>query len=130
MKIPWKLILIGAASLFVFLLVGSLTGANQKLFKMALDQIRTDKTRIVEVQAENQKWYEHEIKNLQDQLDKNKQAQIATQKESQRLKDELAKWQAQRENIVIPSDTNSLVDGFRSLGFRSVEYRDGRICFK
>ena len=54
MKIPWKLILIAAGCLFILLLVGSLTGANRKLFNIALDQLREDKSHVIEVQEENQ----------------------------------------------------------------------------
>lgn len=130
MKIPWKLILIGAACLFILLLVGSLTGANQKLFNMALDQLRDDKTRVVEVQAENQKWYETEMKKLEEERDALQQERTVLQNEKTHLASEreaLKGWihelQAKRDIIVVSDDPDRIIGDLRKLGLGTIRRR-------
>jgi uncharacterized protein (DUF3084 family) len=130
MKIPWKLILIGAACLFILLLVGSLTGANQKLFNMALDQLRDDKSRVVEVQAENQKWYEGEMKKLEEERDLLKQEKAAVQSEKKQVaaeRDALKGWirelQTKREIIVVSDNPDLIIGDLRKRGLSSIRRR-------
>jgi len=130
MKIPWKMILIGAGCLFILLLVGSLTGANQKLLNMALDQLRDDKTRVVEVQAENQKWYEGEMKKLEEERDllreektvlANEKNQLASEREA--LKGWIHELQAKRDVIVVSDDPDRIIGDLRKLGLGSIRRR-------
>lgn len=130
MKIPWKLILIAAGCLFILLLVGSLTGANRKLFNIALDQLREDKSHVIEVQEENQKWYEGEIKTLQEELDRVQREKAALQNEKNQLASEreaLKGWirelQTKREIIVVSDDPDRVIGDLRKLGLGSVRRR-------
>ena len=126
----WKLILIVVAGLVIFYFISSVTGANSKLYNMLIDSLRDDQTKIVAIQAENMKWYEQELQNLQTELEENSKKQIVKETEIQRLKGEIKRLQKERDDVVIPSDPTGIVNGFRKLGFRSVEYRNGRITFK
>jgi len=130
MKIPWKMILIGAACLVILLLVGSLTGANQKLFNMALDQLRDDKSRVVEVQAENQKWYEGEMKKLEEERDllqqekealQNEKTQLASEREA--LKGWIHELQAKRDIIMVSSDPDLIIGDLHKRGLSSIRRR-------
>ena len=130
MKIPWKMILIGAGCLGILLLVGSLTGANQKLFNMALDQLRDDKSRVVEVQAENQKWYEGEMKKLEEERDLLREEKAALQNEKNQLASEreaLKGWihelQAKRDTIFVSDDPDLIISDLRKLGLGSIRRR-------
>ena len=126
----WKLILIVVAGLVIFYFISSVTGANSKLYNMLIDSLRDDQTKIVAIQAENMKWYEQELQNLQTELEENSKKQIVKETEIQRLKGEIKRLQKERDDVVIPSDPTGIVNAFRKLGFRSVEYRNGRITFK
>jgi len=125
MKIPWKMILIGTGCLFILLLVGSLTGANQKLLDLARDQLKSDQARVVEVQGENQKWYEETIASLNEQLETTKK-KIGILEITINDKDgEILALRNERGRIVTSSDPDSIVDDLRQLGYRS-EYRRRR----
>lgn len=128
----WKLILIGIAVLIVLVWIGSVTGANSKLYGMLVDQLRDDKSRVVEVQAENQKWYEETIRSIQDKLDAKEKELIATEAklwEANRSIDEkdaeIFKLRKEREGIVTSSDPNLIVDDLHKLGYGS-EHRRAR----
>ncbi len=130
MKIPWKMILIGAAGLFILLLVGSLTGANQKLLGLIRNQLKSDQARVVEVKEQNEKWYEETIRSLQDQLDANKKKQAGLQSEIDQLEtmihakdSEIRALRKERESIVTSSEPDLIVDDLHRLGYRSERRR-------
>lgn len=119
------MILIGTGCLFILLLVGSLTGANQKLLDLARDQLKSDQARVVEVQGENQKWYEETIASLNEQLETTKK-KIGILEITINDKDgEILALRNERGRIVTSSDPDSIVDDLRQLGYRS-EYRRRR----
>jgi hypothetical protein len=128
MKLKW--IIIGVVALGILLLVGSLTGANQKLFKMAVDQLWDDTTRVVEIQAENQKWYEETIKYMQDKLDlKGKElaateTRLAQANRNINEKDsEIIRLRKEREGIITSSDPGAIIDDLHKLGYRTERRR-------
>jgi peptidoglycan hydrolase CwlO-like protein len=127
-KIPWWA---WAVLLIVIVLIWqNLTGwaAARQVYTQALDNLRTDQSRVVEALQENQKMYEAEIAKLQTELEKvQKQKQeIVVQRnrllsENEVYKGRIRELQAQRDSIVVPSDLAGIIDGFHKLGFGSVK---------
>jgi FMN phosphatase YigB (HAD superfamily) len=130
MKVSWKMVLIIAIGLSILLLVGSLTGANQKLFNMALDQLRVDRSRVVEVQAENQKWYEEEMEKLAEERDQLREEKLSVQMEKAQIiaeRDALKGWvnelQKKRQVIVVSDDPDRIIGDLHKLGISSIRRR-------
>jgi len=124
-KIPWWG-WVGAAIAVLFLWQ-SVSGwaATRKLYNMALDNLRHDQSRVIEVLEENEEIYEAEINRLTGELQKVKAAQSVAAEESGRLrrlvreKDaEIDALKKEYANIVIPTDPNALADDFRKRGYK------------
>jgi len=122
-KSYWKAIGIAIVILIVLGWVGSLTGMNRKLFNMALDNFRTDQSRIVRILEETVTERERELAHVYGELDRVKQQQVQAQAETERLRGKIREIQNQRESIVVPSDPDRLVDELHRLGFKSVHRR-------
>lgn len=108
----------------IFIVWQIVTGAalSSKLWKMVRDQIVTDQNRVVEVQAENQKWYEDTIKTLNDKIAV-ANARLAAADRTIGAKDaEIDKLRRERESVVTSSDPSAIVDDLHRLGY-STEYR-------
>jgi len=124
-KIPlWGWIAIAIAILFLANYASS-RALNRSLFNMALDQIREDKTAIVEGLKQDQKEKAQAISELKSQVKDVQQKRVVAEAESKRLarlvneKDnEIIRLKAERDAIVIPADINALADEFRKRGYR------------
>ncbi len=96
---------------------------SSKLFNLALDNIRTDRSRVVEVLEENMASYEKEINNLEAQvkkvqLGKAESDRLLAKKEAEisardRRIDELQKKLA---NIIVSDDPDRLLRDLNSRG--------------
>ncbi len=124
-KIPWWAWI--AAFVFILFLWQQLSGwaMSRKLYNMALDNLRTDQSRIVKTFEENQKMYEEEINRLNSQLDIIQKQKAIAQMESERLRGlvhekdvQILALQKEREIIVVPADPNILADEFRKRGYQ------------
>jgi len=129
-KIPWWGWVIGIAAFFFLINYASSLALNRSLFNMALDNLREDKTRILETKDEWIKTCEQEISRLQrevDRVQKEKaavQAQAAqTAAEVARLKGRINELQTQLQNIVVSDDPDRIIDDLRRLGIRSIRKR-------
>lgn len=118
-KSYWKLIIGGIVIIVVLFWIGSVTGMNKKLYDMVLDNLRTDQSRIVKTLEENQTMYENEIQKLQSELERIKSQQAVVKAENERLKGKISELQAQRENIIVSSDPDILVNDLHKLGIKS-----------
>ncbi len=130
MKIPWKLVFVAAAALSLLFLVGSLSGANRKLFNLALDQFRADQSRIVKEQADSLEWYEKERQRLENEKEGLKQEKVRVQAERNQiaaerdvLKGRVNELEKRRQVIVVSDDPDRILDDLRKLGFRSIRRR-------
>lgn len=126
----FKWLLIGIVVLGILILVGSLTGANRKLFDMTLDGLRADQSKVVETQAQNEKWYESEIKKLndeKDQLQKQRdnlhveKVQLASERDA--LKGWINELQKKRDTVIVSDDPDRIIDDLRKLGIGSIRRR-------
>jgi len=124
-KIPWWGW--GAITISILLIINfaSSRTLNRSLFNMALDQIREDKTAIVEGLKQDQKEKAQAISELKSQVKDIQQRRAAAEAESQRLvrlvnekNNEIKKLKAERDAIVIPVDINALADEFRKRGYK------------
>jgi len=122
-KLPWWFYL--AAAVTIFILWQSVSGwaASRKLYDMALDNLRHDQSRVVEVLEANAKMYESELMRVTRELEQLKQQQAAVRAENQRLIGRIHELEEGRDNIVVPVDLGQLVDGFRKLGLGSAQRR-------
>ena len=124
-KIPWWIYV--AAFVFIILVWQSMSGwaMSRKLYSMALDQLREDKTAIVEKLKQDQTEKAKAIADLQDKVKDVQRKRASAEAESQRLarlvneKDtEIFRLKAERDAIVIPTDPNALADEFRKRGYK------------
>ena len=124
-KIPlWGWIAIAIAILFLVNYISS-RALNRSLFNLVLDQIREDKTAIVERLKQDQKEKARAIVELQSQVKDVQQKRAVAEAESKRLarlvneKDtEIGRLKDERDRIVIPTDPNALADEFRKRGYK------------
>ena len=124
-KIPWwGWIAIAIAILFLVNYI-SARALNRSLFNMALDQLREDKTTIVENLKKEQEKDRQAIAELESEVRDVEQKRIAAEAESLRLarlvnekNDEIIRLKKERDAIVIPTDPNALADEFRKRGYK------------
>jgi len=124
-KVPWwGWVAIVIAILFLINYVSS-RALNRSLFNMALDQLREDKTAIVEKLKQDQTEKAKVITDLQDKVKDVQRKRIAAEAESKRLarlvnekNTEIDLLKKERDRIVIPTDPNALADEFRKRGYR------------
>ena len=129
-KIPWW-VWIGAF-VTVLLIWQNLSGwaMSRKLYTMALDNLRTDQTRVVETLQENQKMYEAEIANLQAEKERLQKEKATVQKQAvesavevTRLKGRIGELQTQLQNIIVSDDPSKIVEDLRELGLKSIRIK-------
>jgi len=124
-KIPWwGWIAIAIAILFLVNYI-SARALNRSLFNMALDQLREDKTTIVENLKKEQEKDRQAIAELESEVRDVEQKRIAAEAESLRLarlvnekNAEIKKLKKERDAIVVPTDPNALADEFRKRGYK------------
>lgn len=124
-KIPWWGWGIIILSFFLIINFASSRVLNRSLFNMALDQLREDKTAIVENLKKDQKEKAKAISDLQNKVKDIQRMRASAEAESKRLarlvneKDtEIDRLKDERDRIVIPTDPNSLADEFRKRGYK------------
>jgi peptidoglycan hydrolase CwlO-like protein len=120
----WGWIAIAIAILFLVNYI-SARALNRSLFNLALDQIREDKTAIVEGLKQDQKEKAQAISELKSQVKDVQQKRVVAEAESKRLarlvnekNNEIIRLKAERDAIVIPANINALADEFRKRGYR------------
>jgi len=124
-KVPlWGWVIIAVSILFLVNYASS-RALNRSLFNMALDQLREDKTAIVENLKKDQKEKAKDIADLQSKVKDVQRKRAAAEAESKRLarlvneKDtEIGRLKKERDAIIIPTDPNALADEFRKRGYR------------
>jgi len=129
-KMPlWLWVIVALAILLLINQVSAWT-TNRSLFNLALDQIRTDQTQVIEVLEHNMQAYEAEIKRLIDEVNTVRQRQSVVRAENERLKGlinqqeaEIIALRRERENIIVSTDPDALVNDLHGLGFRSARKR-------
>ena len=92
---------------------------SRKLYNMALDNLRTDQSRIVKVLEENQQMYETEITKLNQDLQSIQKQKVQVQVENERLRGINNELQNRLENVTVPDDIDSLLDLLHKLGLKS-----------
>jgi peptidoglycan hydrolase CwlO-like protein len=127
LKRRWKWVAFIVLALVLLFLWQSLSGwaMSRKLYGMALDQLREDKTTIVEKLKKDQKEKAKDILDLQNKVKDVQQKRVSAEAESKRLarlvneKDiEIIFLKKERDAIVIPTDPNALADEFRKRGYK------------
>jgi len=124
-KIPlWGWIAIAIAILFLVNYASSRV-LNRSLFNMALDQLREDKTAIVDRLQEDVQKGKEEKAQLQTKIEAVQRKAAAAEAESLRLKGlvneknaEILRLKKERDAIIIPVDINALADEFRKRGYQ------------
>lgn len=124
-KIPWWAWIGIAVAIFFLVNYASSLALNRSLFNMALDQLREDKTAIVENLQRDSEEKARAIAELQGQVKDVQRKRIAAEVESQRLarlvnekNTEIALLKKERDAIVVPTDPNALADEFRNRGYK------------
>ena len=124
-KIPWWGW--GAIAILTLLIINfaSSRALNRSLFNMALDQLREDKTAIVDRLKKDQEQSAKAIAELQNQVKGVQEKRAIAEAESKRLarlvnekNAEIFKLKKERDAVVIPDDLNALADEFRKRGYR------------
>jgi len=115
-KIPWWGWV--ALAVAIFFLWQSLSGwaASRHLYNMALDNLRTDQSRIVRILEETVIEREKELASVYEDLERNKQEQALSRAETERLKGKIRELQARRDTIIVSDDPDRLVDELRRFG--------------
>jgi peptidoglycan hydrolase CwlO-like protein len=130
-KIPlWGWIVIVIAILFLVNYASS-RALNRSLFNMALDQLREDKTAVVEKLEQDKKEKAQAITELQNQVKDVQRKRVAAEAESQRLtrlvdekNKEIVTLRKEREAIVVSGDPDALVLELHKLGYGSAHKRN------
>lgn len=118
----WAWIGLVIALLFLWQSLSGWSYSN-KLWKMVKNQIVTDQTNIIETLEKDNLANQKEKADLYRQLNDLKQQKVALKQEKETLVAENERLNHALENIIIPSDPNTLVDLLHKLGLRSVERR-------
>lgn len=123
LKFPWW-VWVGLIIVLLFLWQ-SLSGwsYSNKLWNMVKNEIVTDEARIIEDLEKDNLANQKEKEGLYRQLNDLKQQRVALKQEKETLIAENERLNHALENIIIPSDPNTLVDLLHKLGLRSVERR-------
>ncbi len=118
-KVPWWGWL--ALALAIFFLWQSLSGwaMSRKFYGIALDQLRTDQSRVVKTLEEIVTQREKELADLYQEMERLKQQQALARAETERLKGKIRELQNQRDTIVVPGDPDRIVDELRRRGIGS-----------
>ena len=124
-KVPlWGWIVI---VIFIILIWQHLSGwtVSRKLYNMALNQLREDKTAVIEKLESDKKERDTIIINLGNQVKDVQKKRVVAEAESQRLRGlndekdkEILKLKNERILIVVPTDPNALADEFRKRGLK------------
>jgi peptidoglycan hydrolase CwlO-like protein len=130
-KIPlWGWIAIAIAILFLANYASS-RALNRSLFNMALDQLREDRTGVVQQRDEWIATCEKQILDLQkdvERVQKEKAIEKARAAQSAaevvRLKGRINALQVQIDNIVVSHDPDAVLDSLRKQGIRSIKRRN------
>jgi hypothetical protein len=117
----------------ILVVVEMATGAmgSRKLYNMALDQLREDKTAVVERLEQDKKEKAQVITELQNQVKDVQRKRVAAEAESQRLvglvnekNKEIITLRKEREAIVVSGDPDALVLELHKLGYGSAHKRN------
>ena len=124
-KIPWWGWGVIAILTLLIINFASSRALNRSLFNMALDQLREDKTAIVDRLKKDQEQSAKAIAELQNQVKGVQEKRAIAEAESKRLarlvnekNAEIFKLKKERDAVVIPDDLNALADEFRKRGYR------------
>src|SRR3990172_5673589 len=125
-KLPWWMWL--AAAVAIFILWQSISGwaAGRKLYNMALDNLRHDQSRVVEVLEENNEMYLKELDRVTHELKQLKQQEAAVRAENQRLAGRI--YELERDKVKTERIRN--LEKEVDLGKREVELKDWIIEIK
>jgi peptidoglycan hydrolase CwlO-like protein len=124
-KTHLKLVSISIGALVLLIWIGSITGTNRKFYNMALNNLREDKTAIVQGLEQDQKEKAKTIAELQNQVKDIQRKRLSAEAESQRLtrlvnekNNEIVGLKKDRDAIIIPTNPDVLADEFRKRGYR------------
>jgi hypothetical protein len=126
-KAHWKAVLIGVVVLVVLAWVGSISGANRKLYNMLLENLHKDRDKIIA----DQKAY---IKDCEDEISKLAVEKKAIRKEKLKFQDlaresaaEVARLEEgnrelerQLRNIVVGGNADVIIDSLRKRGLSTI----------
>jgi hypothetical protein len=128
-KSHWKLISIVVGTVIFLFLIGSITGTNRKLYSVILDQLTTDKDRIVKQQAdliESLKGEKSKLVTDKAEAEKQKASALRRAAESDAKAAEkegrIHELEEKLRDINISSDPDALVQHLQSYGI-GIHYR-------
>jgi hypothetical protein len=124
-KIPlWGWIAFAVLILFIWQYVSG-WAVSRKLYDMGLDQLRQDKTAIIESLKKENETRDQMILDLKKRVDAVQKQRILAEAESKRLaglvdekNKEILKLTEERKIITVPTDIDLLADEFRKRGYR------------
>jgi len=129
-KIPWWGWIAIVIAIFFLVNYISAKAMNRSLFNLALDQLREDKTAIVDRLKEDVEKGKEEKTQLKNQIATVQKQRDTAQAESQKLKGlvneknaEIAKLKKEREAIVVSGDPDSLINDLHKMGYKSARKR-------
>ena len=129
-KKHWKLLAISIGVIVLLFWIGSVTGTNSKLFNMALDNLRTDQSRIIKTLEENMTSYENEITNLQEQVARVQKDKASIQAQANqsnieiaRLKGKIYELQDALDRIRISDNPDAVIEDLHNYGIKSIHKR-------
>lgn len=126
----WKLLLMAVIGLVVLLYINSITGTTNKLYKMMLDTLRTDQSRVVSTLEQQLSNSEKEVAILQATREKLQKEKVALQVKADQssakvtqLKGEIDALNKKYKDYIPPSDPNALIDSIRNRGISTIRLR-------
>jgi len=125
-RIPWWAWIIGIVMVLFLINYASSFALNRSLFNMALDQLREDKTAILERLEKDKEARDKIITDLQKKMEIVQKQRAAAEAESEKLRGLVREKDAQifalkkeREAIIVSGDPDALVAELHRMGFKS-----------
>jgi len=130
-KSHWKLLLTIIIGLLIALWILSVTGMNKELYNMMLNQLREDKTAVVEglkKELDITKQEKAKIKEEQIALAKEKeqwrQRSLREAEENTKLKGEVNVLKTKLSQIVVSDDPKKIIDDLHRSGIKSIRLKE------
>lgn len=119
-KFPWWVWVALVVGIIVIWQIATAGAMANKLYKMALNQLRQDQTNIIKEKDEWIKTCEDQIAKLAEEKAAIQKQKAAAQQEANRSAAEVARLKGENDalrialqNIVVPTDPDKLIDGLR-----------------
>lgn len=124
-KCHWKLLLIVIIVIVVLFWIGSLTGTNNKLYKMVLDQLSKGESQIVKDKDAWIKTCESEILRIKEEKDKISREKVIAREEAAKSRAEVSRLKGENDalqnlidHLVVSNNPDQLISDLQRRGIK------------